>query len=313
MKTSSPAPAAAALLPAARSDGFARERAAGVAALVALPGFAWWFTRDREPWVVMWAIAVAEFFAIKLLTLSHCWRIAPARRVVAYLLLWPGLDAPAFLGLRATARGAKPAKGEWFFAVAKTLGGCVALRWAGANARALSPLLVGWIGMIGFIFALHFGVLHLVSLAWRRAGVEAKPLMRWPLRAHSLVEFWSERWNTAFADAARRFLGRPLARRWGAGRTTMLVFLISGLVHESVISVPARGGWGGPTFYFLLQGLGVGIEKTTWARRHGLGRGFRGWLWTCLMTIAPVPLLFHPAFVTRVMTPLFEKLAAFLP
>ena len=46
------------------------------------------------PWVVMWALALTIFVALKLLT----WRYtplpsAPAWRHVAYLIAWPGLDA----------------------------------------------------------------------------------------------------------------------------------------------------------------------------------------------------------------------------
>jgi hypothetical protein len=33
-------------------------------------------------------------------------------------------------------------------------------------------------------------VFHLLSLAWRHAGVNAVPLMRNPMRATSLGEFW---------------------------------------------------------------------------------------------------------------------------
>ncbi len=93
-----------------------------------------------------------------------------------------------------------------------------------------------------------------------------------------------------------------------------MVFAVSGLVHETVISLPARGGWGGPTLYFLLQAAGVAVERSVPGRRLGLGHGVRGWLWTGLVAAAPLPLLFHAPFVERVGAPLLRALAGlFLP
>jgi hypothetical protein len=280
------------------------------AGLLALPGVAWWLTRDAAPWLTMWTVAAAEFFALKLLTLAGLWRDARVARLTAYLLLWPGMDAAAFLGKRAGRKMAAPTPAEWIFAAAKFVGGLVGIAWAVMYAgKPEAAMWVGWIGMIGLIFSLHFGLMHLASLGWRSVGVRAAPLMRVPIAARSVAEFWGERWNTAFADAAHRFLVRPLARRLGVTGAGALVFLISGLVHESVISLPARGGWGGPTLYFILQGAGIWVEKTDAGRRLGLGEGMRGRLWAWVVTIAPLPLLFHAAFVTRVIVPFFQNLA----
>lgn len=69
--------------------------------------------------------------------------------------------------------------------------------------------------MAGLIFVLHFGSFHLLSCAWRAAGVDARPLMHWPVAATSLADFWGRRWNTAFRDLTHRFLFRPLTRRLG--------------------------------------------------------------------------------------------------
>ena len=44
-------------------------------------------------------------------------------------------------------------------------------------------LLAGWLAMTGVIFLLHFGAFHLLSLAWRGAGINAAPVMRNPLRS----------------------------------------------------------------------------------------------------------------------------------
>src|SRR5262249_42078915 len=114
----------------------------------------------------------------------------------------------------------------------------------------------GWTGMTGFILLLHFGVFHILSMLWRRAGVAATPLMQNPLKARSVTEFWGARWNTAFNRIAFDFAYRPLRRRSTPFTAMLLVFGLSGLIHELVISVPARAGYGLPTAYFLIQGLG---------------------------------------------------------
>ena len=88
---------------------------------------------------------------------------------------------------------------------------------------------------------------------------------------------------------------------------------MSGLVHETVISLPARGGWGGPTLYFLLQAAGAGIEKNAVGRRLGLGAGVRGRAWMLLVTAAPLPLLLHAAFTDRVIMPMLQAAAKFFP
>lgn len=278
-----------------------------------LPALAWWTTRDLPAWVTMWALAGSLFFALKLVTLTVVdGKSGSAARAWAYVTLWPGMDAGAFLFDRADkAPGAH--SGELGFAILKMLGGLLAGGWAALNADSAPPMLVGWVGMVGIIFTLHFGLLHVVSWGWRRAGVTAPPIMRAPIASDSLSDFWGGRWNKAFADAARRFLFRPTVRRLGARSAGALVFLVSGLVHEVVVSLPSRGGWGGPTLYFLLQGAGMAVEKSAMGRRFGLSSGLRGWLWMALCTAGPLPLLFHAPFVHRVIVPLFADLNHLLP
>ena len=204
---------------------------------------------------------------------------------LGYLLAWPGMDAKAFLFR--TDRGGQPRGSEWRAAVLKTLAGVDPDLDRRPYRPAGHPLLAGWLGMVGLIFVLHFGTFHLLSLGWRSRGVDAMPVMRNPLASSSLAEFWGRRWNTAFHELATRFTFRPVRPIVGRTAATLLVFLVSGLIHELVISVPAHGGYGLPTGYFVLQGLGVAGERTRAGRRLGLGSGWRGWLFTVLFTAGP--------------------------
>jgi alginate O-acetyltransferase complex protein AlgI len=96
----------------------------------------------------------------------------------------------------------------------------------------------------------------------------------------------------------------------GPTGATLLVFFVSGVIHELVISLPARGGYGLPTGYFLIQGLGVIGEHTPFGRQLGLGRGLRGWLFTLFVTVGPAFSLFHPPFVRNVILPMLEAIGA---
>jgi hypothetical protein len=164
--------------------------------------------------------------------------------------------------------------------------------------------------MLGVVLLLHFGLFHLLALGWQAAGVNAQPIMRAPLLATSLAQFWGRRWNMAFHALAHDLVFRPLVRRWGATCAGIGVFLISGLVHEAVISLPARGGYGLPTAYFGIQALGVLMERSTWGRRFGLGQGFRGWLFMLFCTAGPAFWLFHPIFIRNIILPMLRAIGA---
>ena len=249
--------------------------------------------------------------------------------------------------------------------------------------------------MFGVILLLHFGTFQLLALIWQRFGVAVEPLMRAPLLATSLGEFWGARWNTGFHAVAHEFLFRPLRRllgsldvryrtdlqktpsskiqtpnkhqapntkdrfnafarvqssnktvrcaqvhhaHWSLGTWSFFgswilvfgssswvfgikrlivkslpvlgVFFVSGLVHELVITLPARGGYGLPTAYFLLQGLGLVLERSTLGRRLGLGSGLRGRLFAIVVAAAPAFWLFPPVFVRNVILPMLEAIGA---
>jgi len=271
--------------------------------LILLPTLSVWF-RDRMPvWLFMWTLAFAIFVGLKWIT----WRKARNRvphssgRSIAYLTAWPGMDAEAFLDSRR--RVPVPQFREWLSALSKTLLGA-ALLWQIARRVPESYTLArGWVGLFGLIFLLHFGSFHLLALFWQTLGIDAAPIMSRPILSKTLSEFWGKRWNLGFRQLAYDLIFQPLHKKTGVAAASLLVFLASGLIHDLVISLPARAGYGLPTGYFILQGLGVSLERSAFGRHLRLQQGVAGWLFMFVITAAPAFWLFHPPFVTRVILP----------
>jgi len=256
----------------------------------------------------MWLLAVALFAGLKWVS---WWRVRSQVvhrpwRSVAYLLGWPGMDAEAFLDEQRQA--ARPRAVEWLWAVVKTLAG-IALIWIIAR-RAQMPLAQGWTGLLGLVLLLHFGSFHLIALFWQSMGVVAQPIMAKPILSKTLSEFWGKRWNLGFRQLAHDLIFQPLHRKIGVAAAGLLVFLTSGLVHDLVISVPARGGYGLPTGYFVLQGLGVMLERSALGQGMGLQRGIGGWMFMVIVAAGPAFWLFHPPFVMRVILPFMRVVHA---
>jgi alginate O-acetyltransferase complex protein AlgI len=206
-------------------------------------------------------------------------------RALGYWTLWPGMDARPFAETR-------PPEGPGLMAwgaVKMALGAaCLLLR---TGRPEIDVILI----FLGIGLLVHFGICDVLAGFWRARGVAVERLFVNPVASRSLGEFWGRRWNLAFHAVARDFVFRPVARRRGAAAGILATFLFSGLLHEVLLSVPAGGGYGLPTGYFLLHGLLVLAE-----RRWNL----KGRVWTLFWVLAPAPLLFHPWFVRAVVWPL---------
>jgi hypothetical protein len=265
----------------------------------------------RPRWLFMWSLALALFLGCKWLT----WRRTAAAgagwwRHAGYLLAWPGMDAKAFLRRARIATREQPTWGEWLFAAAKLFLGAGLFWGIGRFVPGNRQILLGWVGMVGLVLMLHFGAFQLLSCTWRAVGVDARPLMNYPLASVSLSEFWGSRWNTAFRDLTHRFLFRPLAKKLGPQRALVSAFLLSGLLHDLVISVPAGGGYGGPTVFFAIQAVALLFERSRLGQAVGLGHGWRGWLYTASVLALPAYMLFHPPFVKNIIVPFMSALGA---
>jgi predicted DCC family thiol-disulfide oxidoreductase YuxK len=278
--------------------------------LVILPSLVLITYRHVAPWLFMWMMVAAIFLDCKWLTF---WRtklthpLSPAR-VLGYFFLWPGMDAARFLDDHPPLVSGTTESRRAIFASLKLTAGAALL----FCVAPLTPnaLIAGWIGMIGMILILHFGLFDLAAIAWRTAGVEAKPIMNAPLQATSLSDFWGRRWNGAFNQLVLTVFFRRLARAIGSIRATLTAFLVSGLIHELVISLPAGAGYGLPTAYFLLQGWGVIAQRSPLGNQLGIRSGIRGRVFTMLITAGPVFWLFHPPFVRNVILPFMKVIQA---
>ena len=278
---------------------------------LAIVPFAAVFVRDRlPPWAFMWCLAISIYATLKW---ASWWRSplrdsAPSSRSVGYLIAWPGMDADSFLDVNRRVPPL-PAK-RWAWAFAKTLIGALLLWIVPRRIPPSQPLLRAWTGLLGMVLLAHFGSFQVVALLWQNHGVDAVPIMNSPWRSTSLSEFWGKRWNLGFRQLGHDLIFQPLHARIGAATSSFLVFVASGLIHDFVISFPARGGYGWPTGYFLLQGIGVALERSRIGKRFRLRHGAPGWIFTALCTAGPAFWLFHPPFLRIVVLPFMQVIHA---
>lgn len=221
----------------------------------------------------------------------------PAGRQLAAYLSWPGVNPAPFLYPGRSRAGTPMARGALTMAAGITAG--ILLVWA---APGLSRDAVGWLGIAVLLTTVHLGFSDVLS-GWFGRRYPVRRLFADPLASRSLREFWSLRWNTAYAEMNRVVFG-PLAHRWCGRYANPALFALSGLLHEAAISLPVLRGFGGPAAYFLLHAAAVRLEP-----RIGLSRWPRplARLWTWCWILAPLPLLFHAPFREGLVVPLFTS------
>lgn len=249
----------------------------------------------------MLVIIASTLMATKILTLAAARAEGTVLRprAMAEYLGWMGMRPALFAKKRRVDRRVAAAlaiHGARVFAIGAVL-------FASARIVATSTLdlpmkrgVVTIAAMVALSLMLHFGLFDIVAGVYRFRGVPVDKLFRAPLRARSLTEFWSRRWNIGFSEMIALVVHRPVRRNAGESAALAASFLASGLLHELAISVPVRAGYGLPTVYFLLHGALVAIE-----RRMGRPPGH---IWTIFWLAAPLPLLFHPPFVCGIVWPL---------
>jgi alginate O-acetyltransferase complex protein AlgI len=253
----------------------------------------------EPPGVRMLAFIALLFLWMKAVVTSSRRDTVPVLRWLAWAMLWPGMR---FLRGGSALAGAS---GSCFLGIASILLGVLLIigahfswRYTGSAWIATAPLL------LGISLCLHFGLFNVMTGAWRAAGYDAGPLFRAPWASGSLREFWGKRWNIAYTEMMQESVLRPLKQSGtvnpvGPRTATAIIFLFSGLLHEVAISLPVQAGYGLPTAYFALHGAATLVEQRvvspgTWPAR----------IWTGLLVLLPLPLLFHPWFLRGIVWPL---------
>ena len=266
-------------------------------------------TTEERGGTRMLLLCASLFLALKVLVTGAArldLRAVPTGgRWLAFALLWPGMRPWAF-----TRTAGVPRHG----AARDVLGGLLGIGAgavlilaarrlaAGEGATVTSAALL----LAGLGASLHFGLFRLVAGLWRGLGVGVQSLFDAPWRARSLGEFWSRRWNVAFSEMLQVAVRRPLLPILGARAATFASFLVSGLLHELALSVPAGGGYGLPLAYFALHGALVLLEPAVaWPSGAGGERLRRAW--TMGWVLLPVLLVLHPPALRAIVLPLLES------
>jgi alginate O-acetyltransferase complex protein AlgI len=225
-------------------------------------------------------------------------------RLLAYFL-WLGMQPRQFLPSYSPPRSPPP---TWRGCLLNAFAGAVLLWGVPLLFPAGTPLLVrAWTGLVGMALLRLFGVLDVVALIFRALGFPVEKAWVNPLAATSLRDFWGRRWNRIMSGLLRDLLFVPLARRVGVLGASAIAFAYSGVLHEFV-SVLARSGYGGPTLYFLIQGVAFAAEGTRIGRNLLARSPLVGWCWTALVVVAPVGLVLSPAFMAEVIVPALREM-----
>lgn len=108
----------------------------------------------------------------------------------------------------------------------------------------------------------------------RLAGFDTRPIIRNAYLSRTVAEFW-RRYNARVHDWFYRNVFEVTGGRRAPVRSTLLVFLFSGLFHEAAFAMATSRWTGYQLAFFTLQGpaaLASG-RLMRWARRGGVARG----------------------------------------
>lgn len=218
--------------------------------------------------------------------------------LLIYCTVWPGIDPAPFMQKHQPL----PNAGKAILHGTVCMGlGLISLLVTAVKANSLSNEAFAGLIIISLLITIHFGFSHILTGVMWKLGWNVKPLFVNPFAGTSLRDFWSNRWNLAFVEM-NHLIFLPLCRTVLSARfSAMGVFVISGLLHEYALSFPGHGCYGGPLLYFLMHGLLVSLESTSFKPSEWPPLITKIWVYGWIL--APLPLLFHPCFQSRIIVP----------
>ena len=292
-------------LPSMPSAKIARAVAWSIALFTVI--FTTLITGNETPLFRMIVIGYLQLLSMKVIVAVECYRGAIKLQPfqwIAFALGWFGMRPQPFEnlpssplpGLEMIIKGASRIIIGFILLYFSTL----TERYRFANVFYVTQLFL----LAGFSFILHFGLFNLLAALWRWMGVETYELFRSPLKSNSLKEFWGKRWNLAFSEMSTIISFRPLRGIIGVEKAIIVSFLLSGLLHEIVISFPVNSGYGLPMLYFIIQAAAMQLESTSGLAKEMIRHPILSHLWVLGFLLLPLPLLFHPDFIRYVLIPL---------
>lgn len=231
------------------------------------------------------ALVAAAAVLCKVAALGRARRPLRGLRAAGHVLVWPGLDpARAFVrdagarrgaGARRAAAGALEVVLAFGVAAAAAASGVLdagAYPAAWARAASLLPLLDG-------AFRATSGLVE-------ACGGRVEPLSRAPWAASGLADFWGRRWNLLVARTLAADVYGPVRARVGAGPAVVGTFLVSGVFHEVLFTLPTGAAPGAHTAFFVAHAVVLlAIERTPLGARPASRRAVA---WATFLATAPL-------------------------
>ena len=241
--------------------------------------------KDAKPLWRMVALCCVLLGAMKGLVYAE-WAVSrklPLPRYGIFSFLWFGMDPGSFRVKRRGLSWRNDISLGLLLMLIGTLGAWIiwAMDWRQIFVMFL-PMSIGF----------HFGALRVLKGGLRVVGFPVRTLFPNILETRGIGDFWSRRWNTGYSQMMQRLVGRPMERLFGESVGIMMVFVISGLLHEAAITLPVRSGYGLPTLYFTIHGFLTIVERK-WNRPIGK-------IPALLAVLLPLGWLFPPEFQTAV-------------
>jgi len=118
------------------------------------------------------------------------------------------------------------------------------------------------------LFVMVYGMSEVPLALWRLTGLRGRALVTNFFMASTPAEFW-RRYNRWFGQAFFENVFKPLGGRRSPVRATLLVFIITAVMHEYVFTVAIGRIQGYQISFFLLQGLAVLLTQR-WKPKGGV-------------------------------------------